>query len=110
MPKKKIGTEVIQENGGTLVLKCPRAWLAQHHLQLGTPLFAVYATDGLLRYYLEKQPKIYSRQTRLWLLNGNAVLTVGKDAANSLGIKKDSVVSISVDTDNCVLFVEKVKS
>ncbi len=110
MPKKKIGTEEIQENSGTLILKCPRAWLAQYHLQLGTPVFAVYTLDGVLRYHLEKQPGIYSRQTRLWLFNGNAFLTVGKDAANSLGIKKGSVVDLSVDINNGVLFVKRIKA
>ena len=108
MSKKKIGTEEIQDNGGSLVVKAPREWLSHYGMEVGTPVFVVLTLDGVLRYHLQKQP--WSRKGRVRLINGNGWLTVGKDAAKKLGIKKGTVVKVSVDPDNGVLFVERVKA
>lgn len=103
---KKFGTQKLRESGNALVVKLPLQWLATNGVKVSDPLFSVLTLDGIIRVHLEEVE--WSKSALVRTIPGAPVLTLAAAFVTSLGLKKGSLVELSVDTAHDVLMIRGV--
>ena len=102
---KDLGTVTVARNGSSLVIRVPREWLSHFNLIIGSPVFSVLDLDDVLRVHLKEQK--WSLRSRIRMINGNGHIVIGREHADKLRLKKDAVLSVSVDLDIGVLLIRR---
>ncbi len=97
-----VGTTTLGETGGVIIMKAPREWLSKYRLEIGMPVFSVPTLDGEIRWHLKKSPGTRKRR-----LNVKGYLSVSRDDAGQLNLKKGDTVRLEVDTVHGILIMRK---
>ncbi len=100
-----VGETTLTAHGGGIIMRAPLEWLSKYGLEIGTPVFSIPTLAGEIRWHLTQVP--WSRKAKIRLVNGHGWLAVNRDNARRLGLWKDDVVRLSVDTVHGILIMRK---
>ena len=101
----RLGIEDVKQLGASLIVRLPGRWLAEHELEVGSPVFSVLTLDDCIRVHLT--PQTWTTRSRVRKINGRGHMTLMREYVDNLGLKKGDKLSIDVDLDGGILLLRR---